>query len=81
MLTDDQPRASRKSPEVAVEKTPLALRICGAVALAAITPLAALLPLIETGPGKDTDCRRVLAAANDAQGQARGPAAAPVVRR
>ncbi len=31
-----------------------------AVALAAINPLAALLPLIETGEGKDADCGEVL---------------------
>ncbi|SIK60368.1 Uncharacterised protein [Mycobacteroides abscessus subsp. abscessus] len=32
----------------------------GAAALAIIaTPLAALIPFIETGPGEDTDCSKV----------------------
>jgi uncharacterized protein involved in outer membrane biogenesis len=36
------------------------LRGGAALALAAINPLAALLPLIETGQGEDTNCARVL---------------------
>ena len=54
---------SFSDPQIAVEKTPLLLRIGGALALGAVAPLAALIPLIETGPGEDTNCRQVLAAA------------------
>jgi len=50
-------------PQIEVEKTPLLLRIGGAVALGAVAPLAALIPLIETGPGENANCRQVLGAA------------------
>lgn len=43
-------------PAVFPEPAPLALRAVAAAALYAIAPPAALLALIETGPGKDTDC-------------------------
>jgi uncharacterized protein involved in outer membrane biogenesis len=45
---------------VAPDKKPLLARAGGALALAAVSPLAALIPLIETGPGKETPCDRVL---------------------
>jgi len=41
--------------------TPLAMT--GALALGAVAPLAALIPLIETGPGENANCRQVLGAA------------------
>jgi len=53
-------------PQIEVEKTPLLLRIGGAVALGAVAPLAALIPLIETGPGENANCRQVLGAARTA---------------
>jgi len=37
--------------------------ISAAIALGAINPFAALLPLIETGPGKDSDCESLIARA------------------
>jgi uncharacterized protein involved in outer membrane biogenesis len=52
-----------REPDFALDKAGLALRGGGAVALALINPLAALLPLIETGPGEDTDCARLFASA------------------
>jgi uncharacterized protein involved in outer membrane biogenesis len=45
-----------KHPKVRPEMGPLALRAVAAAALFAVAPPAALLALIETGPGKDTDC-------------------------
>lgn len=54
---------SLRSPDYELDKAGLALRGGGAVALALINPLAALLPLIETGPGEDTDCQQLLASA------------------
>ncbi|HYM48411.1 MAG TPA: hypothetical protein VES91_08005, partial [Burkholderiaceae bacterium] len=36
------------------------LRGVGAVALGLVNPLLALIPLIETGPGEDANCRQVL---------------------
>jgi len=37
------------------------MRAAAAAALAALNPLLALLPFIETGPGKDSDCGALLA--------------------
>jgi uncharacterized protein involved in outer membrane biogenesis len=51
---------SFRNPEMALEKGPLALRGGAALVLGLINPLAALIPLIETGPGVDTDCKNVL---------------------
>lgn len=51
---------SFRNPEITLEKGPLALRGVAALALALINPLAALIPLIETGPGVDTDCKDFL---------------------
>jgi uncharacterized protein involved in outer membrane biogenesis len=46
--------------DVSLEKKPLVARAGAALALAAVNPVAALLALIETGPGKDTPCASVL---------------------
>jgi hypothetical protein len=40
----------------------LAIRVGAAVVLGVLaTPLAALIPLIETGPGEDSDCKALIA--------------------
>lgn len=58
---------SFSEPSLSVDSTPLLLKGAGALALgAAVGPLAALLPLIETGPGEDTACGPVLAQARAA---------------
>ncbi|MDM0078480.1 AsmA family protein [Variovorax sp. J2P1-59] len=64
---------SFKDPEFQVEKGPLLARAGGAIALATLNPLAALLPLIETGPGESSDCAEVEKRVRGAVGQARGP--------
>ena len=46
-------------PNFELRKGPLAARAGAIAALAAAAPLAALIPLIETGPGQDTDCGAV----------------------
>ncbi|WP_139842604.1 AsmA family protein, partial [Janthinobacterium sp. GW458P] len=43
-------------PDVSVDKGVLALRAGGALALAVVAPVAALLPLVNTGPGDDSSC-------------------------
>jgi AsmA family protein len=48
-----------KQPDFEIVKGPLLARIGGALALAAAGPLAALVPLIETGPGEETNCGAV----------------------
>ena len=47
-------------PSIQPEDRTLAARIGGAWALGLLTPLAALLPLIETGPGEDAACTDLL---------------------
>ena len=50
-----------KHPTVYPDKM-LAIRVGAAVVLGVIaTPLAALIPLIETGPGEDNDCKALIA--------------------
>ena len=52
-----------KKMQVSPDKSKLALRAGAAIVLGAVNPLAALLPLIETGPGKDSDCEALIARA------------------
>jgi uncharacterized protein involved in outer membrane biogenesis len=53
-------------PDVSVDKGVLALKAGGAAVLAvAAAPAAALLPLINTGPGENSDCARLLANARE----------------
>jgi AsmA protein len=47
-------------PQVSLDKTTLATRGLGALALGLVNPLLALLPLIETGPGLDSECRQMI---------------------
>lgn len=51
------------APSAGVQKSALAGRVGLAVALGAINPLLGLAATVETGPGKDADCQRVLALA------------------
>ncbi|HSV52851.1 MAG TPA: AsmA family protein [Burkholderiaceae bacterium] len=51
------------APSAGPDKGALARRVGLAVALAAVNPLLALAATVETGPGKDADCQRVLALA------------------
>ena len=50
-------------PDVSVDKGVLALRAGGALALAVVAPVAALLPLVNTGPGENSECAALLAKA------------------
>ena len=50
---------SFRHPDYSLDKGQLALRAGGAIALGLIAPFAALIPLIETGPGADADCKRL----------------------
>ncbi len=64
-------RGTFRHPDAGLEKAPLVARAGGAVLLGLVNPLAALLPLIETGPGDDVDCARVLAPVQGASTQAK----------
>lgn len=67
---------SFRHPDFGLDKEKLILRAGAAVALALINPFTALLPLIETGPGTDTDCARLLAPVQGAQLQAKATSSA-----
>lgn len=49
-------RGSFAKPAVSVDKGRVAVRALGAVALGLVNPLLTLIPLIDAGPGKDSDC-------------------------
>jgi len=52
---------SFQSPQVKVDKGVLGLKAGAAVALAIVAPvLTAVLPLVNLGPGKDSDCAKLL---------------------
>lgn len=59
-------RGPFSQPDVSVDKGVLAMKAGSAIALATIAaPVAALLPLINTGPGEDSDCARLLSDARE----------------
>ena len=60
-------RGSFVKPVVGVDKGMLAARAIGAVTLGLLNPLLALIPLVDPGPGKDSDCGSLLAGAKDAK--------------
>jgi uncharacterized protein involved in outer membrane biogenesis len=54
-------------PRLHPDRTALAVRGAAAVLLGLINPLAALIPLVETGTGEDAHCSALLAAAQERQ--------------
>ena len=56
-------RGSFKQPRVSVDKGVLAMKAGGAIALSILAPVAALMPLIKTGPGENSECAMLLATA------------------
>ncbi|MDD5336540.1 MAG: AsmA family protein [Rhodoferax sp.] len=53
-------RGSFAKPQIGVDKGRVAVRALGALALGVVNPLLAMLPLIDPGPGKDSDCGQLL---------------------
>jgi AsmA protein len=49
-------RGSLAGPTVKVDLGYAAARGIGAIALGMVNPLLALIPLLDPGPGKDSDC-------------------------
>lgn len=47
-------------PEVSVDKTRIILRSAGVVALGIINPFLAIIPLIDAGPGKNSECGKLI---------------------
>lgn len=58
------------SPSAGPDKLALGARAGGVIALGLLNPLLALAATIETGPGKDADCRATLALAADPRAKA-----------
>ncbi|MCI3951937.1 MAG: rane protein, partial [Burkholderiales bacterium] len=56
-----QMKGAFKDPQIRPKAGPIVARGAAAAALAVANPLLALLPFIETGPGKDSDCGALLA--------------------
>jgi len=53
-------RGSFAKSDVKVDKGRIAARGIGAIALGMVNPLLALIPLIDAGPGKDSDCGQLV---------------------
>lgn len=66
------------APAAGPDKLALAGRAGLTLALGLINPLLALAATVETGPGKDADCSRVLALAADPKAKAKPPVQTPV---
>jgi uncharacterized protein involved in outer membrane biogenesis len=66
-----------KDPDVGPYKGPIALKGAAAVALAAINPLAAALPLVNMGKTPDTDCAAALSKVTQTRAASRSQPAAP----
>lgn len=58
-------RGTLANPDVQLDKVKLAERGLGAVLLGIVSPLLALIPLIETGPGLDSECGRLIQKAQE----------------
>ena len=53
-------RGTFAKPYAEVDKTRVAVRGLGAIGLGILNPLLALAPLIDAGPGKDSDCGQLV---------------------
>ncbi|HEX8614754.1 MAG TPA: AsmA family protein [Telluria sp.] len=58
-------RGSFSKPDVSIDKGVLAMKAGGALALGLVAAPAALLPLVNTGPGQESGCARLLAEARE----------------
>lgn len=53
-------RGSFARPEVKVDMAQMTARAVGAIALGMLNPVLALIPLIDSGPGSDSDCAQLV---------------------
>jgi uncharacterized protein involved in outer membrane biogenesis len=56
-------RGSFKQPKASVDKGVMAMRVGGAIALATLTPVAALIPLVNAGQREPSECAALLSVA------------------
>ncbi|MBV8031383.1 MAG: AsmA family protein, partial [Betaproteobacteria bacterium] len=59
-------RGPFSKPHVGVDVKSIAARGVGAAAMAVINPLLAVIPLIDSGPGKDSNCGKLIAELQEA---------------
>jgi uncharacterized protein involved in outer membrane biogenesis len=52
-----------RHPKIHLHPGPIAARVAGAIALGALNPALAILPFVDNGPAKDTNCGQLLAEA------------------
>jgi AsmA protein len=52
-------RGSFTQPKVEFDKVKMVVRAVGALAIGSVSPLLALIPLVDAGPGKDSDCSKI----------------------
>ena len=52
-----------RHPKIHLHPGPIAARVVGAIALGAINPALAILPFVDNGPAKDSNCGQLLAEA------------------
>ena len=67
-------RGTFLEPEVAPDVGRMAAKGVGALVMGAINPLLALLPLINDGPGKDSNCAKLIAEVTESNKQAQAKA-------
>ncbi len=60
-------RGSFAKPQFGVDKGRVAVRALGALALGIASPLLAIIPLIDAGPGQDSDCAQLVHDARNLQ--------------
>ncbi|MDA8329308.1 MAG: AsmA family protein [Betaproteobacteria bacterium] len=53
-------RGTFSNPKITLDKTKLVVRSAGALALGAINPFLAILPLIDAGPGENSQCGKLI---------------------
>jgi AsmA protein len=58
-------RGRLTQPDIKLEKRRIAAKAAGALALGLVNPLLAILPLVETGPGRDSNCGKLIAEAEE----------------
>lgn len=76
-------RGSFANPGAQLDAGKVAARSLGAIALGIVNPLLALFALVETGPGLDSDCGRLIREAKEPAQKAPGekaPSAAPAAQ-
>ena len=70
-------RGTFAQPQVDVDKVQVAARALGAIALGLVNPFLALIPLIDAGPGQDSDCGELVREARAPPQPANAKAGAP----